>query len=628
MAAEPASAPSPSRESLAALRVAAAIGLLAGFGEGIGLLAAQASRRTQWPITNSCGREILWVAPLLDALLFVAVAGLILPLLRWVRSRARVVPVAAASLALLAYDWSRITHEWSRLVAAGVAGAVGLLAWFALRRAAAPLARASRFALPLLLVAWLATLVVVERQGRGRSGATVAPPAGARDVVVVVLDTVRADHLSAYGYARATSPWLETLAAEGARFDACFSTSSWTLPAHASLLTGRLPYEHGALLGPLDASLPLLPETFVEHGWKSGAFSANLCFFHTGFGFGRGFDRFGDFGWSWPARVGATLFGREVLQQAGPRVRNHVLRKTADAVVDDCLAWIDEEPERPFFAVLNFFDAHDPYEPPPATRDRFAGDGIAPAPMPPKAAGEDRPWDDALLALEARRYDECILAIDRELERLAAELAARGRLDNAVIVVTSDHGESFGERGARLHRGSLQRDTTHVPLIVRAPGLVAPDTVVATPVSLLAVPTTLLDLLGLQKGAYPDASLAPWLSGDESVPDEEPLVVGEIARHPWPEYRRRPCFDGSLRSLVRGRWHYVVHETRGALLFDWIADPREEQDLLADHPDVAAAFETALREAFAGLSAHPNAVDARDLSAHPELAGLGYAGGG
>lgn len=138
----------------------------------------------------------------------------------------------------------------------------------------------------------------------------------------------------------------------------------------------------------------------------------------------------------------------------------------------------------------------------------------------------------------------------------------------------------------------------------------------------------MLDLLALPKAAYPDASLAPWLSGDESAPVEEPLVVGEIARHPWPEYRRRPCYDGSLRSLVRGRWHYVVHETRGALLFDWIADPREEQDLLADHPDVAAAFETALREAFAGLTAHPNAVDARDLSAHPELAGIGYAGGG
>ncbi len=611
-------------------RVGTTVGLLAGMGEAAGLLAAQAARRSQWPITYSCGREILWVAPLVDGLLFGLVAWLLHLLLRLVRVRERVVPCAAAAIALLAWDWCRLTHEWSRLIATGVALAVGAAAFALLRRRGERLVRAARLMLPLLIAVGLLLMGVVEWGGaRSRHAPKSPPPSAPRDVVLVVLDTVRADHLSAYGYLRPTTPWLERLVAEATRFDACFSTSSWTLPAHASLLTGRLPFEHGALLGPLDGSLPLLPESFAEHGYRTGAFSANLCFFHTGFGFGRGFEVFSDFGWSWTARLAATLAGRETLERMGTRTRNHLLRKPAAAVVDACLDWIDGDPQRPFFAMLNLFDAHDPYEPPPSTRGRFRGDGVAPAPMPPLAAGEDRPWNDAQIAEEARRYDECVLAMDLELSRLAEELARRGRLERAVIVVTSDHGESFGERGARLHRGSLHRETLHVPLVVRAPGVVEAGAVVSTPVSLASVTTTLLDLAGLPSAAFPEASLTPWLRGGEAGdPDSLPLVVGELARHPWPEYRRRPCYDGAMRSLVRGRWHYVGHERRAAQLFDWIADPREENDLAVAQPDVVAAFETALREAFAGMTPHPNAIDARDLSANPELAGIGYAGGG
>jgi len=609
------------------LRVAAALGLLAGLIEGAGLLAAQEPRRSRWPISFSCGPEILWVAPLLDAVVFAAIAlvgSLALRLLRW---RERVPLLAAGAVALLAWDTCRLTNELSRGVAAAIALPIGALAWFATRRCARGWARVGRLALPALLV--VVALIGGQQWVAARlpRAPAATPPAGAPDVLLVILDTARSDHLSAYGYARPTTPRLAALAAEGVRFDGCFSTSSWTLPAHASLLTGRLPYEHGALLGPLDDALPLLPELLAARGWRTGAVSANLCFFHRGFGFARGFERFDDFGWSWPARLASTLLGREVLIRVNPRVGSVVLRKPAAAVVDGCLDWLDREPDRPAFTVLNFFDAHDPYHPPASTAGRFRGDGVAPAPMPAPAAGETRAWDDALVADEARRYDECLLAIDHELGRLFDELARRKRLDRTIVIVTGDHGESFGERGARLHRGSLQRDTLQVPLIVRAPGVAKSGATVALPVSLASLPATIVELLGIDDATFPGPSLAPLLRDGDAF-DAEPLVLSELARHPWPEYRRRPCFDGALRSLLRGRWHFVWHEVHGGQLFDWRADPREERDLAATQPDVAAAFEQALREALAARIAHPNALDASDLSSRPELAGIGYAAGG
>jgi len=609
------------------LRVAAAIGLLAGLIEGAGLLAAQEARRTRWPISFSCGPEILWVAPLVDALLFAAVAAVGALLLRLLRVRERLPLLAAGAVALLAWDVCRLTNELSRGVATAIALPLGVAVGFATRRCARGWARCGRFAAPI--AATVVALIAGQQWIAARSARAPAttPPAGARDVLLVILDTTRSDHLSAYGYARPTTPRLAALAAEGVRFDGCFSTSSWTLPAHASLLTGRLPYEHGALLGPLDGALPLLPELLAARGWRTGAVSANLSFFHRGFGFARGFARFDDFGWAWPARLAATLLGREVLIRVDPRVGSALLRKPASAVVDGCLDFLDREPDRPAFTVLNFFDAHDPYHPPAATAGRFRGDGIAPEPMPAPAAGEKRTWDDALVAEEARRYDECLLAIDHELGRLLDELARRGRLDRTIVIVTADHGESFGERGARLHRGSLQRDTLQVPLIVRAPGLAPAGGTVALPVSLASLPATIVELLGLDDATFPGPSLAPLLRDGDAF-DAEPLVIAELARHPWHEYRLRPCFDGAMRSLLRGRWHFVWHEAHGGQLFDWRADPREERDLAAAQPDVAAAFEQALREALAERVAHPNVLDASDLSSRPELAGIGYAGGG
>ena len=608
-------------------------GIVCGFGEAIGLLAAQAARRSRWPITFSCGSDVVWGAPLLDALLFVAIALLGGGLLAMVRVRGRLRFIVAGVAALLAFDWARLTGEVGRPLSAAIALGVGVTALLlASQRGAVPaISAVSRRVLP-----WLAGLVVLVAAGerwreRSEPSSARAAPAAAPDVLVLILDTVRADHLSCYAAQRptpprATTPRIDALAAQGTRFEACFSTSSWTLPAHATMVTGRFAWEHGAHLGPLDEHWPLLPEAFRAAGWRTGAFSANLCFFHRGFGFGRGFDRFDDFGWSWSSRFAGTLFGRELLSKLGNDASNDFLRKPASVIVDRHLDWIDDAPAgRPCFAMLNFFDAHDPYSPPPETAGRFAGDGVAPGPMPPPVEGESRPWDDALLAEEMRLYDECLLAIDAQVGRLVDGLAARGRLDRTLLVIVSDHGESFGERGARLHRGSLHREQVHVPLIFRAPARVAAGATIATPVSLQSLAATLHELAGLEGAAFPGPSLVPLLRGDDEA---APHVIGELARHPWPEYRRRPCFDGATRSLVRGRWHWIWHATCGVELYDWIADPREEHDLADQNEDLVSGFEQELRAALDDLTAHPDSLDATDLSSRPELAGIGYAAGG
>jgi arylsulfatase A-like enzyme len=635
----------PPTSTAALLAVAATLGLVTGLGEGAGTQYYAAHGGSLWSIDYASGPEILWVAPLLDGLLFVLAAAIGALAMRAVGRRLTLVPVVGVGVAALADDWMRLSMRSGRLrcalVAAGVGAVAAALAWSAGRGGARGEERTARLVRALARLApCLACVAIGAFLWNGpfttwrvhRVEAQLPPPPdGARDVVVVVFDTVRADRLSAYGCARRTSPNLERIAAEGARFDACFATSSWTLPSHASMLTGRLPFEHGAEMTGLDDHCALLPERMVADGWRTGAFSGNLSFFHRRAGFGRGFLCFDDFGWSWRSRFGGTLVGRELLSLAGHRASDRVLRKPARAVTDAFLAWLDES-TRPSFAFLNWFDAHDPYLPRPELVRRFDHDGVAPPPMPPLRAGEDRPFDDAQLARDLRDYDACVAALDDELGRLVAELERRGRLDRTILVVLGDHGESFGERGERLHRGSLHQETTRVPLVIRAPGLVAPGTVVDDVTSIASLAATLQELAGARGERLPGASWAPRLAAGgtaSELGEHDAVAVMELARHPWPEYRRHPCYRGASAAIVRGRWHFVRHETDGVELYDRVADPREEHDVAALRPDVVAALGKELDATFARLEPHGGRrLSLDELTKRPELGGIGYTGDG
>lgn len=603
-------------------RAALTFGLLFGLLEGALLIEMQQRGSSRWPIALGVGPAVPWHAAAVDGLLAVALALVVAGLAAVVgRLRNR---GGALLLALLVagatFLLARINNRWSHVTAASLALAVGLayaaIAW---RRAPTLVAELARLALPALIAVVLIALALelAPRWRDARARAALPPaPADARSVLVVVWDTVRPDHLSGYGYRRETSPRLDALAAQGARFGAAFATSSWTLPSHASMLTGRLPREHGAGFEPLDATWPTLGEEFTRRGWRSGAFSGNLCYFTRREGFGRGFSTFDDVDFSLASRLLRTLGARELFGLADPARANgdERLRRDAADVNRSFLEWLDRAPERPFFAFLNYFDAHAPYRPPPRDRGSFAA----------AAGGDPLARDEAL-------YDECILHCDQSLEHLLDELARRRRLDDTVVVVLSDHGESFGEGGARYHRGSLQREQTQVAWIVRAPGRIAPGTVVQSVTSLVALPATLLELANAgDAGPFPAPSLVPRLVDGATAGGsaDEGEAIAELARHPWPEYRDKPCYRGSLRSIVKGPWHLVSHSTLGLTLFDRLADPREEHDLHSERPAIAAALARELDAALARATAHADPfADDPELASRQDLAGLGYVAG-
>jgi Sulfatase len=337
-------------------------------------------------------------------------------------------------------------------------------------------------------------------------GCAAGPPAAsARNVVLVTIDTLRADHLSTYGYARATSPALDRLAARGTRFSHAFSAASCTAASHASILTGLLPSFHtiGAFNGifPLDPGTDTLAEVLSARGWTTAAVVSNPVLARR-IGLDQGFATYDD-----------DIQGHE-LNRAAPEQRADVALGKARAL----LAGLHP----PFFLWLHLQDPHGPYAPPPG-RDRFdaaAGDGGGVLPVgedqsgygaipPYQVFGDERRVDDYVA-----RYDDEIAYTFDELGRWLDELAASGRLADTLVAVTADHGEALGEDGFYFGHGhSVGPDQVRVPLLLAGPGVPAGRVVVA-PVSNAALFNTVLAAVGLRERPDPEvAGLAPLLAG-------------------------------------------------------------------------------------------------------------------
>ena len=399
-----------------------------------------------------------------------------------------------------------------------------------------------------VLAGMLVTIMLVTIGGRAwfeRRAASALPPspAGARNVLLIVWDTVRASNLSLYGYERSTTPNLNGLASRGVRFDLAFSTSSWTLPSHASMFTGRWPHELGVdWKSPLRDDVPTLAEYLSSHGYDTAGFAANLDYCSRETGLGRGMVHYEDFpmdiydalsryvalghrievsSWAFLVdRLAETCLGHWF--DLVPRSREHV--KNAEAVDRAFLGWLGRRHERgrPFFAFLNYNDAHSPYEVPDRSTPGF---GLQPA------STLDREtlvlWnslDKARLSYHAVRmaadvYDDCISYLDRRLGILLQELSRRGVLDNTLVIVTSDHGEHLGDHLLFFHGCSLYRQLVQVPLVIVANKVVPSKRVVAEPVSLCDLPATVVDLLGLTRDApFPGRSLTRfWHRTDQVV---------------------------------------------------------------------------------------------------------------
>lgn len=513
--------------------------------------------------------------------------------------------------------------------------------------------RPARLPRPAVLLLALASLGACREQ---------APAPPQPNVLLVSLDTVRADHLSVQGYARRTSPALEKLAARGVRCAQAFSTTSWTLPAHLSLLTGLWISAHGVAddrqfdraagdrqVNPVTLAGRFLPELLAESGYRTAGFYT-WKYLEPRFGFGPGFEvyeRLGHTFYSHPVvskrieelRASGDLEGLRALKREYPELFD-VRRPSSPEVVDRALAWIDtvreETPERPFFAFLHLFDAHDPYTPPPPFDRRFDPDYDGPIDGL-RVTGEDSPVHAGMPGRDLHHlvalYDGEIAWVDHNLERLLGALRERGLERDTLVIVTADHGEEFFEHGAKTHRQQLHVESVHVPLILCWPAGLPAGRTVELPVSLVDVLPTICSLVGLQPPPYASGlDLAPVLRGERPLPERtlwtELYLFGQGRRVPE---RRFGLVRGTERALLR----YEEQEPARVELWDAAHDPLERgpgrvppprsapwraaQDELLRLIELARAQRRAApRRAVGGAG-----LDALDLA---ELEAIGYTG--
>lgn len=405
------------------------------------------------------------------------------------------------------------------------------------------------------------------------------PPAGGRpDVLLITVDTTRADRLGCYGHRDARTPHMDRLAAEGVRFTRAYTVAPLTLPAHASLLTGRVPPATGLHIngagaggGMLPAEIPTLASVLKAQGYHTAAFVSAMVLGKS-FGLSRGFDHYDD-----------------EIDARGHDVATDVLHleRSAQATADRVLAWLGQPREGPYFLWVHFFDPHLPYDP-PAPYDKQPADA----------------------------YDGEIAFMDEHAGRIvSAARAIQGRA-RPMIVLAGDHGESLGQHGERDHGLFVYDATLHVPLLWLVPDGGPQGVVVDVPVSLVDLFPTILGLLNV---AVPDGVHGRNIAGTWRAGEREGVPV-----YAESEYARYSFGWAPLHALITPRWKYIAAPR--AELYDLAADPGETRNVLADHPDAARSMSDTLAGLMAGFRRREAEPVHDAATAARQLAALGYAG--
>jgi arylsulfatase A-like enzyme len=544
------------------------------------------------------GEHVVWMAAITNTLVLLAV-GLVLLAAGAAWTRARSARVVTFVFGLLAVD--AIIHrlpgaeraddaaKW--LLAAGVGSVIARAAHAALLRGRGRVPRVALAGALVIAVAGLlaaAHVPIRERIARAALG----PARGGPNILLIILDTVRAKSLGLYGYARATTPNLERFARSGVVFNRAIAPSSWTLPSHATLFSGVYPTALTAdWRAPFDDTHPVLAEVLAERGYLTAAFSANGSYANANTGLERGFARFEDFPVSASEAIRTASMLRSLTKQLGSGDvlrEGYTGRKSATVIRESFLDWLAGAPDdRPFFAFLNFFDAHDPYMP-AAPFDTLYGP-VRPLPEirwgTPPSVELTTAWRDD--------YDRAITFIDHELGALFMELERRGILDETIVIVTADHGEMIGEQEFMRHGTTLHLSTLHVPLLIRYPLRTPGGLRVAEPVTLRDVPATVLELAGVPSAPLPGNSLAPLWTGGAPPNSTIASEVRKGVRIP----NRYPSSDADLQSLIAGGAHYIRDSKGREELYRFESDPDERENLVGD-PDAARELDT-LRELWA-----------------------------
>ena len=415
------------------------------------------------------------------------------------------------------------------------------------------------------------------------AGISFAAPSAPPNVVLITLDTTRADRMGFLGCKLGLTPHLDALAKQGVVFTHAYAHVPLTTASHATILTGTYPqYNQVNDFGkPLAASLPYLPDILHHHGYRTAAFVGSLILDPLD-GLAPGFDRGFDF------------------YDAGYRLRRahedryKTVERRANLVIGHALAWLGRNPQRPFFLWIHLYDAHDPYDPPPPYAQRYAS-------FP---------------------YDGEIAYVDAAVGHLFAALRTQGLYDRALIAVMADHGEAFGEHGERTHGIFLYDQTIHVPLLFKLPGDRLAGERISTPAGLVDVTPTILKLLRLE---VPSAVQGEPLMTMMRTQVRGAAAAGDQAERPIyaeTDYPQRAFGWSPLRALREGKYLFV--EAPRQELYDQAADPKEVDNLAGNRPAVAGTLAKNLDNFRARTRAAPVGTGPVDTQQAQKLNALGY----
>ncbi len=447
----------------------------------------------------------------------------------------------------------------------------------------------------------------------GVSTASSDEPARAGRVIVISLDTLRADRLSLYGYERPTSPELERFASQATVYTRAQAAAPWTLPSHVSLFTGKHPYEHGARTWPVEQlaalqskgwtpnnnAAPLadghttLAEVLQAEGYATAAVVCNLAFMDPHYGVAQGFD----------------LYDQKRTKWQGVNKR--------------ALRWIDEQGEQPFFLFLNYMDTHRPVNrtPRPGFEDASAyGDALLK--VGPLVLNPDAEVPTDLLQACHDQYDLSIANLDEGLGQLFDGLRERGLFEGTTILITSDHGEFLGEKRLIEHSKDVYQGVLHVPLLLKAPGQQEARTDERW-IGHVHMAGLLLEHLELANREAAEALLVHHRRGLDPLLSENYYTRHKDLKAPWGDRFRRV-----RRTLVEGPWKYIESSDGQHELYDLDADPLEETSLVDSAPIRFAELRAAMARLLGDIEPAPLPGTLAPLSEeHLEvMSDLGYAG--
>jgi arylsulfatase A-like enzyme len=393
---------------------------------------------------------------------------------------------------------------------------------------------------------------------------------GRTNLILISVDTLRADHLACYGYPRQTSPTIDSLARQGTRFHTVAAQAPWTLPSHVSMVTGLYPHRHGVTTteGRLAEKVPTLATLLAREGFATGALT-NSEWLTERQRFNSGFHTF-----------------EYISEWSGKKLRN-----CAPEITDKAIRWIRKNDQRPFFLFVHYYDVHSDYQPDEAYRRMFVDPSYrglingSTSQLLQVRRGTRRLTPDAVRHV-IDLYDGEIRQLDDQIARLLRFLDRRGRSGDTCVVFTADHGEEFLEHGSVLHGRTLFDEVIAVPLIIRGPNVPAANTVTDL-VQLVDLVPTALGLLGLQPASDLDGHdlRTTWTGANPQAGTR--LAFAEAD---WQNA------EPDIKRMVRSpRFKLVYDRLSGARqLYDLQTDPRETRDVITGHADVAYAMIKAL----------------------------------